>query len=93
MTPKQIKALMEALARIEAKLEVIPNMPDDAAAAAFARQAAQARGFFWTHEFASAIGRQRQFVSDRCRGGQIRVLPGGKPWRIPLQEETEWNMA
>lgn len=85
--------VLQLMKRIESKLDVIAKMPADATAAAWARQAAHTRGFFWVHEFAAVTGRNPQFISDRCKAGVIKTLKGGKPWRIPLSEETEWNVV
>ena len=66
-------------------------LPADAQAAVRARLSARARGFFTVREFAAVIGRHAQYVSDRCAANVIRTLRGGKPYRIPLSEEEEWN--
>lgn len=77
--------------RLNTVLAVLPSLPADATAAAEAREAGKARGFFWVAEFAAVIGHHRQFVSDRCAARVIRTLKGGKPYRIPLEELTRWN--
>jgi hypothetical protein len=41
-------------------------------------------------EFAALIRRHDEFVSDRCRTGLIRSLPG-KPYRIPPSELSRWT--
>lgn len=66
------------------------NLPPDAIAARNARLAAEARGFFWVKEFAAAIGRAPQYVSDRCNARAIRTMLGGKPYRIPFTELDVW---
>ena len=40
-------------------------------------------------EFAAAIRRRPRYVSDRCRTGKIKTLPG-KPYRIPAWEAANW---
>ncbi|WP_277509506.1 hypothetical protein [Ereboglobus sp. PH5-5] len=66
------------------------TLPADAIAARAARAAAETRGFFWSDEFAAAIGRHRQFVSDRCRARVIKTIKGGRPYRIPFSELAVW---
>jgi len=66
------------------------NIPLDALAAKEARETAEVRGFFWAKEFAVAIGRYHQFVSDKCREGEIKTMKGGTPYRIPYSEYLEW---
>lgn len=68
----------------------ISNIPPDAIAARDARIAAEMRGFFWVKEFAAAVGRQPQFISDRCHARVIRTMLGGKPYRIPYGELDVW---
>ncbi len=36
-------------------------------------------------EFAALIRRHREWVSERCRAGIIKTLPG-KPYRIPVSQ-------
>lgn len=40
-------------------------------------------------EFAKIIRRKPRFVSDRCRTGKIKTLPG-KPYRIHPAEVRRW---
>ncbi len=40
-------------------------------------------------EFCKLIRRHDEWVSDRCRSGIIRSLPG-KPYRIPVSELARW---
>jgi excisionase family DNA binding protein len=40
-------------------------------------------------EFADLIRRHREWVSDRCRAGRIKTMPG-KPYRIPVSEVEKW---
>ncbi|WP_043588459.1 hypothetical protein [Geminisphaera colitermitum] len=82
----------QLMRRIADKLEVIPKMPADATAAAFCRQAAHTRGWFTAKEFAAVVGRNEDFITARCKRKAIKTLPGGKPYRIPLSEETDWNL-
>jgi len=92
---EELKAMRAELGAITRRLNevfaFVPAMPADAVKANAARIAARARGFFWTEEFAAVIGHHKQFVSDRCASRVIKVLPGGKPYRIPLTEEAKWN--
>ena len=67
-----------------------PNVPLDAIAAKEARDIAEIRGFFWVKEFAVAVGRHAQYVSDNCLAGKIKTMRGGKPYRIPYAEYTSW---
>ena len=98
----QVKRLLSELAsirmdiaalseRLNATLSSIPKPPADATAAAAARAAGRLRGFYWVGEFSALLGRHKQFVSDRCAARVIRTLRGGKPYRIPLDEEFRWN--
>ncbi len=77
--------------RVTAAITGFAALPPDAQGAVRARLAARARGFFTVREFAAVIGRHAQFVSDRCAARVIHTLCGGKPYRIPLTEETLWN--
>ncbi|MDF9827932.1 hypothetical protein M2447_002037 [Ereboglobus sp. PH5-10] len=65
-------------------------IPADALAAKAARLTGETRGFFLVKEFAAAIGRSHQFVSDRCRAKVIQTMRGGKPYRIPFAEYEVW---
>jgi hypothetical protein len=40
-------------------------------------------------EFAALIRRHNEYVSERCKAGVIRTLPG-KPYRIPVGELRRW---
>jgi len=95
ISPDIIAAMLAQLNAIEARLNealsLIPKLPPDARKAMEARAAAQARGFFWTAEFAAVVGRHPQWVSDRCAARVIKPLPGGTPYRIPLSAEDSWN--
>lgn len=77
--------------RIAIALGTEPSLPKDAREAYAARYVARVRGYFLVPEFAAVIGRHNQFVSDRCNDGRIATLRGGKPYRIPLNEEVTWN--
>ena len=86
--------LLDILQRIEARLSTlttVPDIPADVRETVQARISAKLRGWYTSKEFAAVIGRHPQWVSDRCAAGVIRPLPGGKPWRIPLAAEREWN--
>lgn len=80
--------LREILMRLNTTLPIEPT--PRASTAAQARIDAQALGYYTTKLFAETIGRHRNWVAARCKARVIRTLPGGKPWRIPLQEEREW---
>ena len=98
-TPGEKVALLATLARIEARLAAAFNqhpasgafMPSEVTRASDARNEAFIRGHHTVATFAQAIGRHRQWVSDRCCVGTIKTLPGGKPYRIPLSEEKRFN--
>ena len=77
--------------RIVATLTGGALLPMDASLAARSRLAGRIRGFYWVDEFAAVIGRSPHYVSDQCKARVIKILPGGKPYRIPLTEETAWN--
>lgn len=82
----------QLMRRIADKLEVIPLMPKDATAAAFARQAGHTRGFYTVKEFAAVIGNSPKYVYERIKAKAINTLkPHTRPYRIPLSEETDWN--
>ena len=66
------------------------NIPPEATAAKEARDIAEIRGFFWAKDFAVAIGRHVQFVSDRCNSREIKTMRGGRPYRIPYTEYAAW---
>ena len=94
-TAEEKTAILATLARIERRLNETfapkaftpgVNVSAKATAASEAREQAKALGWFTVAMFAAAIGRHPQWVSDRCRVGVIRTLPGGKPYRIPLGE-------
>jgi hypothetical protein len=91
----EIVALRADLAKLSDCLNATPaygsKPPADATAAAAAREAGRLRGFFTVADFAATIGRHKQYVSDRCLSRVIRTLKGGKPYRIPLEEEARWN--
>lgn len=92
----EIAAIRQDLATLTESIRNVlealpPTPPADATAAYASRQAATLRGFYWAAEFASVIGRHTQFVSGRCAARVIHTLKGGKPYRIPLTEETRWN--
>ncbi|EIQ00883.1 hypothetical protein OpiT1DRAFT_05440 [Opitutaceae bacterium TAV1] len=74
------------------RLQILPLLSKDAMSAAFCRQNGRTRGWYTTKEFAAVVGRNEDYITQRCRGGSIKTLPGGKPYRIPLSEETEWNL-
>lgn len=102
-TAEEKTAILATLARIEQRLNeafapkaFTPGVNGSAKATVSfigmeARQQAKAQGWFTVAMFAAAIGRHTQWVSDRCRVGVIRTLPGGKPYRIPLSEEERFN--
>ncbi len=56
-----------------------------------AREQAKARGFHTVSTFARVVGRHENWVSARCKARVIQVLPGGKPYKIPLIEEIRYN--
>lgn len=66
------------------------NVPSEAIAAREARLISEIRGFFWVKEFAVAVGRRVQYISDKCHAGEIKTMRGGKPYRIPYSEYESW---
>ena len=68
----------------------LEDIPPDAIAAKEARCVAEIRGFFWSDEFAAAVGRHKQYISDSCRARKIKTMRGGKPYRIPYTEYEQW---
>jgi hypothetical protein len=54
-----------------------------------AHEARPAPAVYSVSEFAAAIRRRPRYVSDRCRTGKIKTLPG-KPYRIPAWEAANW---
>ncbi|EIP99349.1 hypothetical protein OpiT1DRAFT_03863 [Opitutaceae bacterium TAV1] len=83
----------QLLRRVADKLEVIPRMPADATDAAFARQAGHTRGFFTVKEFAAVIGNSPKYVYERIKARSVKTLkPHTRPYRIPLSEESDWNL-
>lgn len=77
--------------RLNAVLASVPGIAADASAADIARRNGQQRGFFWAREFAAVIGHHSHYVTTRCACRVIKTLKGGKPYRIPLDEEARWN--
>lgn len=97
-TPAEKAALFATLANIEKCLNAAfvnhpasgAMMPSEVTKAHDARNEAFIRGHHTVATFALAIGRHKQWVSDRCNVGSIKTLPGGKPYRIPLSEEKRF---
>ena len=47
---------------------------------------------FTVKEFAGLTRRHHEYVSERCKIGVIKSLPG-KPYRIPVSELRAWTQA
>lgn len=47
---------------------------------------------FTVKEFAGLIRRHHEYVSERCKIGVIKSLPG-KPYRIPVSQLRAWTEA
>jgi len=70
----ELRAIRAALGRIEDRLNAMP-----------CGAAMPVPGFLTAAEFAKRIRRSPEYVTDRCRIGTIKALPG-KPYRIPAEE-------
>jgi hypothetical protein len=94
----RLNALAKEQERQAAPALSLDALPKDARAAAVARAAARARGFFWAAEFALTIGKSYHFVTDRCKARAIPTMGTtgrrlSKPFRIPLRAVEEWTAA
>lgn len=95
----ELKAMNAQLTEIVQRLNVAfagpatprPNLSIKATRAIEAREVAKARGFHTVTTFARVVGRHENWVAARCKARVIQVLPGGKPYKIPLVEEIKYN--